>query len=57
MIKKLPIYISLLVIYSCAKDTSEDDSSAYVSTPSNPYSDQSNYLEWEIISSQLIKVN
>ena len=35
MIKKLPIYISLLVIYSCAKDTSEDDSSAYVSPPSN----------------------
>ena len=24
---------------------------------SNPYSDQNNYLEWEIISSQLLKVN
>ena len=24
---------------------------------SNPYTDQNNYLEWEIISSQLIKVN
>ena len=103
MIKKLPVYISLLVILSCAKDNSEDDSSVYVSPPSdtintgspsttviqytltvsagegwirftkikdidndgilelyntsNPYSDQNNYLEWEIISSQLIKVN
>ena len=103
MIKKVPVYISLLVILSCAKDNSEDDSSVYVSPPSdtintgspsttviqytltvsagegwirftkikdidndgilelyntsNPYSDQNNYLEWEIISSQLIKVN
>ena len=35
MIKKLPVYISLLVILSCAKDNSEDDSSVYVSPPSD----------------------
>ena len=35
MIKKLSVYISLLVILNCAKDTSEDDSSVYVLPPSN----------------------
>ena len=35
MIKKLFVYISLLVILNCAKDTSEDDSSVYVSPPTN----------------------
>ena len=33
--KKLSACISLLVILSCAKDTSEEDSSIYVSPPSN----------------------
>ena len=35
MIKKLPVYIILFIIFSCAKDTSTGDSSVYVSPPSN----------------------
>ena len=33
--KKLPIYISLLFILTCSKDTTEDTSSVYVAPPSN----------------------
>ena len=33
--KKLPIYISLLFVLTCAKDSTEDTSSVYVAPPSN----------------------
>ena len=33
--KKLPIYILLLVIITCSKDSSEDTSSVYVAPPTN----------------------
>ena len=33
--KKLSIYISLLFVLTCAKDTTEDSSSVYVAPPSN----------------------
>ena len=35
----------------------DDDGILELYNTSNPYTDQNNYLEWEIISSQLIKVN
>ena len=33
--KKLPLYISLLLLLTCAKDSTEDNSSVYVPPPSN----------------------
>ena len=33
--KKLPIYISLLLLITCSKDSTEDNSSVYVAPPSN----------------------
>ena len=33
--KNLPIYISLLLLLTCAKDSTEDTSSVYVAPPSN----------------------
>ena len=35
----------------------DNDGNLELYNTSNPYTDQNNYLEWEIISSQLIKVN
>ena len=33
--KKLSIYLSLLLLITCSKDTTEDTSSVYVTPPSN----------------------
>ena len=33
--KRLPIYLSLLLLITCAKDSTEDNSSVYVAPPSN----------------------
>ena len=33
--KKLPIYLSLLFVLTCAKDSTDENSSVYVSPPSN----------------------
>ena len=33
--KKLPIYISLILLITCSKDSTEDNSSVYVAPPSN----------------------
>jgi hypothetical protein len=34
-VKRLPIYLSLLLLITCAKDSTEDNSSVYVAPPSN----------------------
>ena len=33
--KRIPIYLSLLLLITCAKDSTEDNSSVYVAPPSN----------------------
>ena len=35
----------------------DDDGILEMYNTSNPYSDQDNYLEWEIASNMLIKIN
>ena len=33
--KKLPLYITLLLLITCSKDSTEDNSSVYVAPPTN----------------------